>query len=561
MINPGASRPFSLGSVMLLALGISTYATPAAAVVEPNGLAVPQPLGSGDAPFEKTPGSLTLASLFASRGEQIDWQADASTSPAVFSPQCGFTGTLVLRGGGCKVDFGWYNVGANNTPPSDGEIYTLVPKTDPIFNNTFQPQAGETGQTFSASAILTDPNYKGGLIAFALKGNPAEACSQTHYSQPALNITCTNCTPPAPWITSLIYKSTATPSAYYVAFEDLPMSPTDFKGFPGQQYTNDGDFNDFVYFITGIDCQGAGKVCDTGLKGVCKDGLTDCGAGAEIECRPQVKPSEEKCDATDNNCDGVVDEGDLCPTGQVCDKGTCVGNCSKAEFACPPNLACNTEGHCVDPACQTVSCAEGSVCQAGKCVAPCDGVVCPKTQVCRVGKCLDPCDGVTCDNGRVCEQGVCVTACGCKACDGAAVCDVGGGHCVDAGCAGKSCGTGTVCVAGSCVDTCSGAVCPGGAMCANGQCGEPSSTPSTAAATTGSSGPIIGDDSSSSSSGPTSGGGMGGATSSGDAGGAGGSGSSGSGCGCIVGGSGDARAPVTALAGVLLLLLGLRRRR
>ena len=64
----------------------------------PTGSAIPQPI-SADAPYQTSAGSLTLQSLFASRNEQIDWQLDASTTPAVFSPLCGFTGTLVLRGG------------------------------------------------------------------------------------------------------------------------------------------------------------------------------------------------------------------------------------------------------------------------------------------------------------------------------------------------------------------------------------------------------------------------------------------------------------------------------
>src|SRR5262249_44083226 len=156
-------------------------------------------------------------------------QLDASTEPSVFSPQCAFTGTLVLRGGGCIVDFGWYNVNTStNDPPPDAEIYVLVPKTDPIFNNTFRPPAGQPGQTFTAADIQSNPNSQGGLIGFAVKANTA-ACSQTHYSQRELNVTCTNCTPAAPWITTLIYKSTVSPNSYYLAFEDLPMSPTEFK--------------------------------------------------------------------------------------------------------------------------------------------------------------------------------------------------------------------------------------------------------------------------------------------------------------------------------------------
>lgn len=122
------------------------------------------------------------------------------------------------------------------------------------------------------------------------------------------------------------------------------MSPTSFAGFPGQMYTNDGDFNDFVYFITGIDCQGAGQQCDTGLLGVCAAGLTDCAVGGTPPCQPQAKPSAEVCDGLDNDCNGAVDDGvGLCGADEVCDHGKCV------------------------------------------CAGPCDGVTCPKSQVCWPG--------------------------------------------------------------------------------------------------------------------------------------------------------------------------------
>ncbi|MEP7123995.1 MAG: MYXO-CTERM sorting domain-containing protein [Byssovorax sp.] len=556
MPNSIASK---LALLVPIALGLAGWASPAAAgVSEPNGLSIPQPI-SADAPFQTSANSLTLPALFAARNEQIDWQQDATTSPAVFSPLCGFTGTLVLRGGGCKVDFGWYNVNPGNVPPLDSEIYVLVPKSDPIFNQTFHPQAGEAGQTFTAAAIQTDPNYKGGLIGFAFKGNPSEVCTQTHYSQPELNVTCTSCSPPAPWITALIYKSTATPNAFYVAFEDLPMSPTSFAGFPGQMYTNDGDFNDFVYFITGIDCQGAGQPCDTGLLGVCAPGLTGCAVGMMTVCQPQAKPTGEVCDGLDNDCNGSVDDGvGLCGMDEVCDHGKCVGSCGSAEFPCALGLVCNKDGHCVETACQDVPCPADKVCHEGVCSGPCDNVTCPKGQACRPGlaKCVDPCEGVVCSSGSVCEGGACVLACTCKACGAGSVCVTGSGHCVDSGCESKTCAPGQVCSGGACVDACQGAMCPGGAVCANGQCG----TPQTTTSTTGAGGmgqggtSFVGAGGGSTSNGVGSGGMTG-------AGGAVKSPPQDAGCGCVVAGGGASNHAREAAWGMALLALALRSAR
>jgi hypothetical protein len=56
------------------------------------------------------------------------------------------------RAGGPSADLGrlgWYTVDPSNVPPIDAQICTLVPKTDPIFNQSFHPQAGEAGQTCS----------------------------------------------------------------------------------------------------------------------------------------------------------------------------------------------------------------------------------------------------------------------------------------------------------------------------------------------------------------------------------------------------------------------------
>ncbi len=51
----------------------------------------------------------------------------------------------------------------------------------------------------------------------------------------------------------------------------------------------------------------ANQDCDTGFDGVCAEGRTTCGAGF-LTCEGRVPPTDEICDARDNDCDGDVDE-------------------------------------------------------------------------------------------------------------------------------------------------------------------------------------------------------------------------------------------------------------
>jgi hypothetical protein len=113
-----------------------------------------------------------------------------------------------------------------------------------------------------------------------------------------------------------------TANAFYLAFEDGPVGPNPVD------FNNDGDYNDYVYFFSGLTCAGGGEPCDTGLPGVCGPGVTQC-TSSGIMCQGLV-PAEpsETCDGLDNDCNGTADEGDICPSGFVCEKGTCVQACN-----------------------------------------------------------------------------------------------------------------------------------------------------------------------------------------------------------------------------------------
>jgi hypothetical protein len=446
-----------------------------AVVVEPNGLMGPIPVSAAEVGFAANfnpPAVVTLTGLFQARGETIDWLQDAHTTPAVFSPQCAFTGELVLHGGACKIDFGWYNaVAGSTTPPADSDIYTIIPGS--MITNPWHPGVGEDGPIFTTDTIRADPHYKGGLIGFALKADQGQDCKQTHFSEQNLNTNCTGCATPGHWAAAVVWQSTKTPNAYYIGFEDLPMGPSstgpnDFGTIPGQSLKCDGDFNDFVYFLSGLTCDGGGSACDTTMPGVCAAGLNECVTGTTLKCKPTVTASPEVCDGLDNDCNGMTDDNAPCPNNQVCDRGICVPPCSNTEFPCAPGDTC-VAGLCVEKACESVSCAAGQTCKGGVCAGPCDGVKCPSGQVCRVGRCVDPCATVTCDSDRVCEGGVCVPSCKCAGCATGKTCDTSG-HCLDSGCVGKTCAATELCSAGTCTDRCAGAICPSDQMCTGGAC-------------------------------------------------------------------------------------------
>jgi hypothetical protein len=271
---------------------------------------------------------------------------------------------------------------------------------------------------------------------------------------------------PGHWKMMLSYRSVMHENAYYLGFEDWAGADASSWG------DNDGDFQDKLFLVTGITCAGGGEPCDTGMPGVCAAGLTECAVNGEPTCKGQQMPRPETCNNADEDCNGLVDDGDLCPTDQVCVRGKCVARCNTGEFACPPDLLCGSDGFCIDPACRDVTCEPGLACRAGRCVGVCEGVVCPLGQVCQLDRCIDPCAGVVCSEKTFCSRGVCVGDCICNGCPTGEEC-APDGRCALPGCAGITCPAGQACRAGACVPACEGAVCPGGAVCLDGACGEP----------------------------------------------------------------------------------------
>lgn len=431
---------------VLTLLAATAWIPDASALTQPDGTQIPTDTEVRD----------ELALL----GETIDPLADAAVTPQTFRPQCNLTFTVLRRLTDYRNSFGWYNV--TGEVPSLDELYEFIHCDDP-------PETWQQGeQTSRVLDIRNDARYLGGEIGFfqARATNPGPSgmsggCADVTdpasvefvvFSQPELNPEATT----EPFIHLLIMDSKVDDSAFYFAWEDLLSG-------------GDNDFSDLIIRVEGITCSGGGEPCETGQPGVCGAGLTQCDNG-EITCKPRIPASDETCNGLDDDCDGVVDDGDLCEPNEICERGVCIGACGGGEFRCAPNLVCRSDGFCVDPACENIDCAEGQVCHKGDCVDPCGGVVCPFGQECRAGRCVDPCTGVSCGENQACVSGACLTTCECSGCPASEFCDLELKRCVETACDQVGCDAGSHCEGGACVDNCAGAMCPPGQTCQLGTC-------------------------------------------------------------------------------------------
>jgi MYXO-CTERM domain-containing protein len=447
----------------------------------------------------------------------VDFQKDAMIQPATFNPLCNIKGTMVMHGGGCIVDFGWYCADPSNSYANQPKIHPLVTATqvynyatqaNPPFptqwkNNdgAFLPKTSYFVDGTPLSNIANDPDFKNCAskkIGFAIVGtvdtssanpicsktNAGCSCTQNKYTEQSINQVNAG---GKPYIDAVIYASKNVPGRFYIGIEDLPTSATRFAEpykHGTETWTADGDFNDFVYTVEGIVCQGGGQLCSVpGRQGLCATGVTSCvdpNSGVQPTCDPVFNPLPETCNAIDDDCNGQIDDGsNLCPAQQICYKGTCVGNCvAIGEFICPAGQVCSADGYCIDAACASANCAADQRCVNGQCVGGCTGVTCSAGQQCVAGKCVDLCDARTaaglppCPDNFVCQNGACVPNCNCLPCPDPTQqeCQInsslpGYGRCVATGCADGHCGTQLCVPGGQCVDPCGSNPCPSGQNC------------------------------------------------------------------------------------------------
>jgi hypothetical protein len=205
---------------------------------------------------------------------------------------------------------------------------------------------------------------------------------------------------------------------------------------------------------------GLGEPCGV-MEGLCEPGRQMCVDGRPI-CVGGIGMMPEVCDCDDNDCDGMTDEpppgGSLCPSGATCVDCQCALPCVEGEFGdeCPTGRVPQRTGamcFCVAERCNATTCGAETIRNSDGDVQCAPGMDGVPVCVCRSNACTFACDGVVCTDGTVC--------------------DPEDGRCVEDSCRALGCPTGEICNfgTGSCEsDPCVTAGCRADQVCRAGTC-------------------------------------------------------------------------------------------
>ena len=327
----------------------SSRAAPAPrAVVEPNGITVPAPpITPGCATVTCPAGrvcedgrcEVRLQSYFDTNGEAISETADASTDPGVFLPLCDFAATLVLSESQAQGGLAWYNVPTTAPTAAPAAIYQIGPF--PML----------VGQVITSADVRTNPNYAGGLIGFVLLKNLGAAAR------------CRASTTPSTSATSMhvhgLHDAGLLEDGAQLPVEGAPQLVLPrVRGLGGRRPELAGRGTTATSTtrcsrISGVTCDGGGEPCDTGMPGVCAQGVTQCQVGAGIICKPAVMQERREVRQPRQRLQrhGRRRRPACAQASFVCSKGVCIRPCDDSEFPCAVGLKCDTDGLCKDPRC------------------------------------------------------------------------------------------------------------------------------------------------------------------------------------------------------------------
>ena len=316
-------RDISAAALVLAGL----FAPPAGAVInQVDGTVVPQNyVAEMQQCLDRSEGAGVLDAVF-----------DADLQPEVYLPVPAeiIHFAVQAEGAGYRNSFGWYNVGDDVSNPAN--LHEIFPcRSTGMCPCDNCPPASWRHAYVDISADL---NYKGGYIGFwlitpELIGSTStnnDHCSHIHSPQHRIYYTEKMLNDDGDYVHFIVYTSVTHTRAFYFGFEDL------FRG-------GDNDFEDMLVFVEGLVplciprtevCDAVDNDCDTivdeGLERpcstVCGDGVIVCTDGSWGSCSAPL-PEPEICDGNDNDCNGSVDENvfqscGACGSGsQVCNNG------------------------------------------------------------------------------------------------------------------------------------------------------------------------------------------------------------------------------------------------